>query len=119
MHRGCAVSVQLKHLDAGLLLTVHALDELTVLEHLSAHLGGDEVAVVVDVSQMTMAPPADVETLVGEVRHAAARGRHRWSLVSGRSTARRILRQLLAGSAIAVHPSVDAALLALRPGAPA
>lgn len=113
------MSVQLTHLDTGLLLTVHALDELTVLEHLSTHLGGDELTVVVDVSEMTMAPPADVELLIGEVRHAAAQGRHHWSLVSGRSTARRILRQLLTGSAIGVHPSVDAALLALRTGAAA
>ena len=114
------MSLQLTHLDAGLLLTVHALGELSMLEHLSQHLDGDDdLAVVVDVSHMTLAPPADVACLVGEVRHAAAQGTHRWSLVSGRSTARRILRQLLGGSAIGVHPSVDAALLSLGDGAAA
>lgn len=114
------MSVQLTHLDTGLLLTVHALGELTVLERISEHLDGDgDLAVVVDVSSMTMAPAADVEKLVGEVCHAAAQGTNRWALVSGRSTARRILRQLLSGSAIGVHPSVDAALLARGPGASA
>ena len=114
------MSLRLTHLDAGLLLTVHALGELTVLERISEHLqGDDDLSVVVDVSQLTMAPPGDVEELVGEVRHAAAQGTHRWSLVSGRSTARRILRQLLTGSAIGVHASVEAALLAGRTGAAA
>lgn len=109
--------MRLTHLGAGLLLTVHTLDEMTVLEHVSAHLAGDDdLAVVIDVSELTMAPPAGVEQLVADVRNAAAETRNQWSLVSGRSTARRILRHLLAGSAVGVHPTVDAALLALRPG---
>jgi len=113
------VSIRLSHLDDGLLLTVHALGELTVLDRLSTHVDGEHLAVVVDVSEMTMAPQGDVEQLVDEVCHAAVQGEHRWSVVSTRVTARRILRQRLDGTGVAVHSSIDAALLASRPVAEA
>lgn len=112
------MAVQVTHVAGGFVVEVHDIGELDVVHHLAGQLGaGPSAAVVVDVSGMTMAPIGGVEQLVGRIRAAASEGRSlRWSLVAARLTARRLLRQLCAGSTIGVFPDVDAALAAMPPG---
>lgn len=107
-----SVAVQLSHAEGGVVLSIHDPDELTVLDRVAAHLGGEpRLTVVVDVSELTMAPRRGVEALVGHVRAAAdTTVPHRWSLVAGRRSARRVLLQLCTGTEISVHPSVAVAL---------
>jgi len=104
------VAVELSHRDAGLVVTVHDADELPALERLAGLLA-EGARVVVDVSAVTVAPADDARTLVDGVRAAAlASSGLRWSLVATRLSARRVLRQLCAGSSVDVFASVDAAL---------
>ncbi len=112
------MSVQVTHVAGALVVAVQDVSQLDVVSRLAGQLGASPAAaVVVDVSAMTMTPNGGAEVLAGRVRAAAAECRwHRWSLVAARLTARRILRQLFAGTAIGVFPTVDAALAAVPPG---
>lgn len=112
------MSVQVSHVASGLVVAVQDVYQLDVVSRLAGQLGpSPAAALVIDVSGMTMTPSGGAEVLAGRVRAVAAECRwHRWSLVAARLSARRVLRQLLAGTAIGVFPSVDAALAALPPG---
>lgn len=112
------MSVQVTHVAGGLVVAVQDVSQLDVVRHMAAQLAPSAAAaVVVDVSAVTMAPSDGAEQLVGGIRAAATECRsHRWSLVAARLTARRILRQLCAGTTIGVYPNVDAALAAVPPG---
>lgn len=100
----------------GVVVALQHTAEADLLARVVHQLGaGRDTSVVVDVTALTMAPLDGVDTIVAQVCAAAAAGQsQRWSLVARRLTARRILRQLCAGSAIGVYPDVDQALAAAR-----
>lgn len=112
------MSVQVTHMAGGLVVAVQDVSQLDVVSRLAGQLGpSSAAAVVVDVSAMTMTASGGAEVLARRMRAAAAECPwHRWSLVAARLTARRILRQLFAGTAIGIFPTVDAALAAVPPG---
>lgn len=112
------MTVQVTHVAGGLVVAVQDVSQLDVVSHLAGQLApSSAAAVVVDVSALTMTPNGGAELLARWVQVAAAECRwHRWSLVAPRLTARRVLRQLIAGTAIGVYPSVEAALAAAPPG---
>jgi hypothetical protein len=112
------MAAQVTHVGGGLVVALQDMAQLGVLAMVADQLGPMPLgAVVVDVSDLMMAPSDGVEVLVGRVRAAATACRpHRWSLVAARLTARRILRQLCADTNIGVYPSVDAALAAAPAG---
>lgn len=115
---GDLMGVQITHVPGGLVAAVQDVSQLDLVSRLVGRLEpSPPAAVVVDVSDLTMAPSGGVDQLVGRLRAAAAESRwHRWSLVAARLTARRILRQLCADTTIGVFPSVEAALAAVPPG---
>lgn len=102
-------------MSGGLVVAVQDVAQVDLVKRLASQLDpSPPTAVVVDVSAMTMAPREGVEQLVSRLREVSAECRgHRWSLVAGRLTARRILNQICAGTALGVFPNVDAALAAL------
>ena len=107
------MALHVTHLQGGVLVSLTHAGETDLLRRVADQLGTGPATVIVDVAAITMAPSEGVELLVAQVRAAAAARRsHRWSLVAGRLTARRILRRLCAGSAVGVYPDIDTALAA-------
>lgn len=108
------MAVELSHRRTGFVLTIHDPAELPALGLVAAKVSdGLGTSVVVDVSEMTVAPQEDARKLVDAVcAAAAASGGRRWALVATRLSARRVLRALCADSAVGVYPSVDVALAA-------
>lgn len=108
------MAVELTHRESGFVVTIHDPAELPTLTRMAARVPTViGTSVVVDVSELMIAPHGDARLLVETVQSAAAASvEHRWSLVATRLSARRVLRQLCTGSSVHVYPSVDMALAA-------